>query len=67
MYAVIAHELPRRAPGKDALSRELQRIMEMRGDAIDSRELLYSSPLVRKLIEEEIPRLVTLCATGTAR
>lgn len=62
MYAVIDHDLPSPAPAHDALARELRRIMELRGHAIDSRELLYSSPVVRALIEQEIPRLVSLCA-----
>jgi hypothetical protein len=62
MYAVIDHELPARPGVPDALTRELRRILELRGDAIESRELLYSSPLIRALIEEEIPRLVSLCA-----
>lgn len=62
MYAVIDHDLPPRAGAHDALTKELRRIMELRGHAIDSRELLYSSPVIRALIEEEIPRLVSLCA-----
>lgn len=62
MYAVIDHDLPSRPGAQDALTRELHRIMELRGDAIGSRELLYSSPLIRALIEDEIPRLVSLCA-----
>jgi hypothetical protein len=61
MYAVIDHDLPRRAGTQDALTRELRRILELRGHAIESRELLYSSPVIRALIEEEIPRLVSLC------
>ena len=62
MYAVIDHDLPPRAGTQDALARELRRIMELQGHAIESRELLYSSPLIRALVEEEIPRLVSLCA-----
>jgi len=62
MYAVIDHDLPVRTATPDAITRELRRIMELRGDAIASRELLYSSPVIRALIEEEIPRLVSLCA-----
>lgn len=62
MYAVIDHELPPPAHAHDALTRELRRIMELRGHAIDSRELLYSSAVIRALIEDEIPRLVSLCA-----
>ena len=62
MYAVVDHELPAPPTAADALTRELKRILELRADAIDSRELLYSSPLIRTLIEDEIPRLVSLCA-----
>lgn len=62
MYSVMDPELPPHAGAQDALTRELRRIMELRGHAIDSRELLYSSPVVRALIEEEIPRLVSLIA-----
>ena len=67
MYAVIDHDLPPRAGRQDALARELRRIMELREHAIESRELLYSSPLIRALIEEEIPRLVSLCARRPQR
>jgi hypothetical protein len=62
MYAVVDHELPPPSPAADALTRELKRILELRADAIDSRELLYSSAVIRILIEDEIPRLVSLCA-----
>jgi hypothetical protein len=61
MYAVVDHELPPPPPAADALARELRRIMELRASAVESRELLYSSPVVRALIEEEIPRLISLC------
>ena len=60
MYAGVDHELLPPPPATDALSRELKRILELRTSAIDSRELLYSSPIIRALIEDEIPRLVTL-------
>ena len=62
MYAVLDPGLPPHAGTQDALTRELRRIMELRGHAIDSRELLYSSPIIRALIEDEIPRLVSLAA-----
>lgn len=63
MYAVVDHDLPPRPATTDAMSRELRRILELRTNAIDSRELLYSSPLIRTLIEDEIPRLISLCAS----
>ena len=62
MYAVVDHELPPASPPADALTRELMRILELRADAINSRELLYSSAVIRTLIEDEIPRLISLCA-----
>lgn len=72
MYAVIDQDLPPRSPAQDALTRELRRIMELRAHAVESRELLYSSPLIRALVEDEIPRLVSLAArrqgsTGNGR
>ena len=67
MYAVVDHDLRPPTGGNDALARELRRIMELRDDAIGSRELLYSSPLLRQLIEDEIPRLVSLCAARRNR
>lgn len=62
MYAVIDHDLPERPRSADAFTRELRRIMELRSNAIESRELLYSSAIIRTLIEDEIPNLVSLCA-----
>lgn len=62
MYAVVDHELPPPPPAKDALSRELRRIIELRTSVVESRELLYSSPIIRSLIEDEIPRLISLAA-----
>lgn len=61
MYAVVDHDLPPRPAREDALRKELLRIMELRDSAVESRELLYSSPVIRALIEDEIPRLVSLC------
>jgi len=62
MYAVVDHELPPPPPASDALGRELRRILELRATVVESRELLYSSPVIRSLIEDEIPRLITLAA-----
>ena len=39
---------------------EVATILDLREQALSSRDILYCSPLVRLLIEQEIPRLATL-------
>ena len=62
MYAVVDHDLPLRPATADALTRELRRILELRASEVESRELLYSSPVIRALVEDGIPRLISLIA-----
>lgn len=41
---------------------DLAGTLELRRKALESKELDYSSPMVRLLIEDEIPRLVGMIA-----
>lgn len=60
MYAGADASYPSVPKPLSKAAREVEEILKLRQDLIDSRELLYCSPVVRLLIEEEIPRLVSL-------
>lgn len=64
MYSVIDLDLPAPPAQSSRVAGELGAILQLRQAAIESRELLYCSPVIRSLVEDEIPRLVALVARG---
>lgn len=65
MYAIANpdSDLPPVRP-LSPVAKEVAHVLEMRDRALASGELLYASPVVRALVEREIPRLVALLAQG---
>lgn len=47
----------------DPRASEIAEILELRARVMASRDILYCSPAARTLIEDEIPRLVSLAMT----
>lgn len=62
MYASQTEVPASPAAAPDSLRQDLAEIMRLREVVIKSPELSYNSSLIRFLIEDEIPRLVSLLA-----
>lgn len=62
MYASSMEVPASPSAAADSLTQDLAEIMRLREVVIRSPELSYNSSLIRFLIEDEIPRLVSLLA-----
>ena len=65
MYAVNWGDVGKPAKAESSpLTEELAAILALRDRAVGGRDLLYCSPVVRHLVEEELPRLVALAGAN---
>lgn len=60
MYSVLDPDLPTPRNTSAAVAGELGSILQMRQAVMESRELLYCSPMIQALVADEIPRLISL-------
>lgn len=61
MYSVAFEpdEMPVAPAAQDPRAREISKILETYARVIESRDLMYCSPPIRALIEEDIPLLLS--------
>ena len=61
MYSVAYEpdEKSIRETASDPRSQEIAKILEMHARVVESRDLMYCSPPIRALIEEDIPLLIS--------
>jgi hypothetical protein len=62
MYAVAfePHATPASLELRDPRSQQIRRVLEAHSEVMRSRDLLYCSPAIRSLIEEDMALLVSL-------